>query len=57
MTQMTLKNGLGTGAVRLLAQLKRLATRRSDFLPEEEYNDSYTFINSSNTDEIEILIQ
>lgn len=57
MTQMTLKNGLGTGAVQLLAQLKRLATRRSDFLPEEEYNYSYTFINSSNTDEIEILIQ
>ena len=57
MTQMTLKNGLETGTVQLLAQLKRLATRRSDFLPEEEYNDSYTFINSSNTDEIEILIQ
>lgn len=33
------------GAVQLFAQLKRLAVRCNDFFPDQEYNDSCTYIN------------
>ena len=34
-----------TGVVQLFNQLKRLTARLDDFFPDQEYNDSCTYIN------------